>query len=455
MEKVKNDEEWYLMSEDNCPGLVECYGEEYEKLYNKYVEEEKYTKKVKAQKIWQAMLVSQIETGMPYIAFKDSVNKKSNQKNIGTIKNGNLCIEQFQVSSETEYTCCNISTVSLPAFVETTKSGSKIFNYQKLYEVVSFMTVNMNHVIDKNVYAVPETKVSNFNTRPLIIGSQGLCSVFFEFGITYDSKQARELNKRIFETIQFAALNKSCDLAKEHGVYHYYSGSPISEGKFQHNLWGQEDPEGLWDWKELREKILKYGVRNSLLTGSPPTASTSQILGNYESFEPINSNFFIRSVKSGNFMVINKHLVKDLMKLNLWNEKMGNLIKSNRGSIQNISIIPQNIKDIYRSVFEITQKSVIEMSLDRSYYTCQGQSLNLHLENPTYNSLTSMLFYTYKCGLKTGMYYLRSRTKSKIQAFTVDQTQLNQSQQETLKTNENEEPLVCYKGNSDCAACSG
>jgi ribonucleoside-diphosphate reductase alpha subunit len=458
MKAVKEDSDWYLMDPSVSVGLDVVYSGKFEELYNSYVEKGMYVKKIKAMKLWLAILTSQIETGTPYICYKDAVNEKTNQKNIGTILSSNLCAEQVQVpkirlkESDTfdeEFTCCNISTVSLPAFVETVNGNTKIYNFQKLFETVKLMTINMNKIIDKNFYPIPETETSNLKHRPLLLGSQGLCSVFFEFAIEYDSVEARKLNKDIFETIYYAALTESCELAKIHGPYSTFEGSPASKGIFQHNMWGQEDPVGLWDWKLLRENVMKYGIYNSLLTGSPPTATTSQLLGNYESFEPIPNNFLIRSVKAGNFPVINRYLVKDLIKLGLWNNELLNKIKNAGGSIQNIKEIPDNIKRIYRSVYEISQKSIIDMSRDRGFFTCQSQSLNIHVKNPTVPVLSSMYFYGWQSGLKTNCYYLRTMTQAKIQKFTVEEIQ-----EETQETPE-EPVLFCTKNNSDCSACSG
>lgn len=451
MEAVTQKKEWwYLMGENECPGLVETYGEEHTKLYWKYVEQGKYMKKIKVKDLWEKICISQIETGMPYISFKNAVNSKSNQQNLGTIVSSNLCNEINIYHDKDEYGTCNIATVSLPKYVEEDPSGKKFFNFQKLYEIVKDLVINMNMVIDNNVYPVPETKNSNLKHRPLALGSQGLSSAYFAMRLPFESSEARKLNKDIFETIQYAALESSCELAKKHGAYSSFQGSPASKGLFQHNLYGidnkPESHSGLWDWDSLKEKVMKYGLRNSLLTSSPPTASTSQILGNYESFEPIHSNVFERELLSGNFTVINDSLIKDLIKLNIWNDSIYKKLLSNRGSIQNIPEIPNDIKELYKTVWEIRQMTLINYSLDRQLYTDQTQSLNLYVKEPTIAKLSSLHAYTWKKGLKTGMYYLRSQSKAKMESFTIQKENVIQVE---------EEPKLCYINDPGCASCSG
>ena len=402
------------------------------------------------------MIESQIETGMPYMLYKDAVNEKTNQKNLGTIKSSNLCAEELEYADEKEINVCNISSLGLPMYVEKEKSGKYIFNFKKLFDVVYLLTIGMNKVIDYNFYPVPETKVSNMRHRPILIGAQGLANVFMMMKYPYESPEAALLNKQIYETIYYASLMSSCDLAKKYGSYETFKGSPFSKGLFQHNLWGisndSSELSGLWDWELLKDNIIKYGTRNSLLTGSPPTASTSQILGNYESFEPIGSNLFMRSTLAGEFPVVNKYLINDLIELKLWNDNMKNEIMKHRGSIQNIDNIPANIKELYKTVWEISQKNVITMSRDRGLFTDHSQSLNLYIENPDPRKLRSMYFYGWKQGLKTGLYYLRTQAKSKAISFTVTSNDLEKKS----NMNESNESLICsIENRENCMACSG
>lgn len=451
MQAVEDDTDWYLMSEDTCPNLSDVYGEEFNELYYKYVKEKKYRKVVKARDLWQKILISQIETGMPYMSYKDHVNKKSNQKNIGTIKSSNLCNEITLVSNTEETAVCNICTFSLPKYIEKDDKGNFIYNYSKLYDVVKIATRNMNNVIDYNFYPTPETKKSNFNHRPIAMGIQGLANVFFEMKIPFESDEAKNINKEIMETIQYAGWTASMELAKEKGItYDTYNNSPISQGIFQHNMWNIKEDylSGRWDWEDLRQNIKKYGVLNSMITALPPTASTSQILGNYESFEPQNSNMFMRSTLSGDFPIINKYLVKDLINLGIWNSNMKERIISNAGSIQNIAEIPIKIKEVYKTIWEIPQKHLIDMSVDRALFVDQSQSLNIFMEKPTIAKLSSMHFYSWKQGIKTGLYYLRTKSASNAQQFTV-----NRSVQEQKNEIDN---LVCSIDNQEaCASCSG
>lgn len=448
MECVENDDEWYLMSEDKSPRLSDVYGEEFKQLYYKYVAEGNFVKKIKARELWSKILVSQIETGMPYMTYKDNVNKKSNQKNIGTIKSSNLCAEITLVSNKEETAVCNICTFSLPKYLVKNKEGKLEFDHNKLYNVVKIATQNMNNVIDYNYYPIPETKTSNLNNRPIAMGIQGLANLFFELKIPFESAEARLLNKEIMETIQYAGWEKSMEIAKDKKmVYSTYTGSPISKGIFQHNMWGIEEKalSNRWDWEKLRKNIKEYGVMNSMITALPPTASTSQILGNYESFEPQNSNMFMRSTLSGDFPITNKYLVEDLIRLGLWNDNMKKRIINDNGSVQNIKEIPENIRNIYKTIWEISQKTLIDMSVDRSYFVDQSQSLNIYMEKPTIAKLSSCHFHSWKKGCKTGMYYLRSKSASQAQKFTVD-----------MDIQEQSKVLQCNLDNKDqCEACSG
>jgi ribonucleoside-diphosphate reductase alpha chain len=450
MECVENNGDWYLMSEDTSPGLTDVYGEEYRALYNKYVTEGNYRKKIKARDLWQKILVSQIETGMPYMSYKDSINEKCNQKNIGVVKSSNLCNEITLVSDDTETAVCNICTFSLSKFLERDHLGGFVYNHQRLYEVVKIATRNMNNVIDYNFYPTPEARKSNTRHRPIAMGIQGLANLFFEMGIPFESDTSRQLNLEIMETIQFAGWEASMLLSKESGkAYETFPGSPISKGIFQHNMWGFENDQlsGRWNWNVLKEQVMKYGVMNSMITSLPPTASTSQILGNYESFEPQNSNMFMRSTLSGDFPIINKWLVQDLVKLGIWNTEMKNQIITNSGSVQNITGIPESLKKIYKTIWEIPQKVLLEMSADRARFVDQTQSLNVYMASPTIAKLSSMHFYAWKLKLKTGMYYLRSKPASNAQQFSI--------QKNTTKTTI-EEQLICSIDNRDaCQSCSG
>lgn len=447
MRAIESDSDWFLMSPSVCTGLTESYGEEFEKLYFRYVADGKFVKQIKARELWNEILISQIETGMPYICYKDHVNRKSNQANIGIVKSSNLCAEITIVSSTKEYGTCNISTVGLPKYIEYDEDNKPVYNFQKLYDVVRIMTRNMNNVIDYNYYPVKETEVSNLAHRPIAIGAQGLANVFYQMKIPFESEKAKVLNKKIFETIQYASLYESKELAKKFGAYSSFEGSPASKGILQHDMWGVKGSD-LWDWETLREEIVKYGLRNSLLTACPPTASTSQILGNYESFEPITSNLYLRSTLSGDYPVVNKYMIEDLQKLGLWNEETLNAIKANNGSLQSINGIPENIKRLYKTVWEISQKTLMSLSADRGAFVDQSQSLNLFFDDPTPNKLNSAHFHGWRIGLKTSMYYCRTRPKTKAQQFTV-------SVKAPEKPTE-EEILSCSLENpSSCMMCSG
>lgn len=415
MKRVEENGNWSLFCPNEAKGLSECYGERFEELYCRYEAEGRARKTIKAQELWFRILDSQIETGTPYILYKDPCNKKSNQQNLGTIKCSNLCAEIIEYTAPDEVAVCNLASLALPKFV-----NSKGFDHQKLYEVTKVVTKNLNRIIDGNFYPLPEAKRSNLRHRPIGIGVQGLADVFLLLKYPFESEEAKTLNKEIFETIYFAALSASCELAEEEGPYATYEGSPVSLGMLQYEMWGVE-PGSRWDWKGLKEKIARWGVRNSLLTALMPTASTSQILGNNECFEPYTQNIYSRRVLSGEFIVVNKYLLTDLITLDLWNEEMKNRIIAANGSIQHIEEIPKQIREIYKTTWEIKQKAIIDMAADRGAFICQTQSLNLFLENPNYSKLTSMHFYAWKKGLKTGMYYFRTKAASEAIKFTVSE----------------------------------
>ena len=417
MKRVEEDVEWTLMCPNECPGLFDCHGDAFEKLYIKYEKEGKGRKTIKARELWEKILESQIETGTPYMLYKDSANRKSNQQNLGTIRSSNLCTEILEYTSPDEIAVCNLASIALPMFVE---EGT--FNHQKLYEVTLQVTKNLNRVIDRNYYPVPEAANSNFRHRPVGLGVQGLADTFIMLRLPFTSEKAKELNQEIFETLYFAAMTASLEEAQKDGPYETYKGSPISKGEFQHNLWGIKDEElsGRWDWAALRKQVKKHGVRNSLLVAPMPTASTSQILGNNECFEPYTSNIYTRRVLSGEFIVVNKHLLEDLVELGLWNEDMKQELMRANGSIQHIESIPGDIKELYRTVWELSMKDIIDMSRHRGYFIDQSQSLNLFMEGATMAKLTSMHFYAWKSGLKTGMYYLRTKSAVDAIKFTID-----------------------------------
>jgi len=417
MKRVEQDGQWTLMCPNECPNLYDTYGEEFDELYTKYEQAGKGRKTIKARELWEKILESQVETGTPYILYKDAVNRKSNQKNLGTIRSSNLCTEILEYTSPEEIAVCNLASISLPMFVENGK-----FNHQLLYDITKRVTRNLNKVIDRNYYPVPEAENSNKRHRPIGLGVQGLADTFILLRLPFTSEEAKKLNQEIFETLYFSAVTTSMELAKEEGSYSTFAGSPISEGKFQYNLWGldDEDLSGRWDWKSLREQVMQHGVRNSLLVAPMPTASTSQILGNNEAFEPYTSNIYTRRVLSGEFIVVNKHLLHDLVELGLWNEEMKQEIMRNNGSIQNIENIPEDIKELYKTVWEMSMKDIIDMSRQRGYFIDQSQSLNLFMENANYAKLTSMHFYGWKSGLKTGMYYLRTKSAVDAIKFTLN-----------------------------------
>ena len=415
MKRVEANEDWSLFCPNEAPGLSECWGNEFDALYTAYEQQGKARRKVKAQDLWFKILESQIETGTPYMLYKDAANSKSNQQNLGTIKSSNLCTEILEYTSAEEVAVCNLASLALPRFVSEGK-----FDHEKLYEVTYQVTKNLNAVIDGNYYPVPEAEHSNKKHRPIGIGVQGLADVFIMLRLPFESELARLLNKNIFETIYFAAMTASKDLAKEHGAYESFSGSPLSKGIFQFDMWNVQ-PSDRWNWENLRAEVMQSGVRNSLLVAPMPTASTSQIFGNNECFEPYTSNIYTRRVLSGEFIIVNKHLLKDLVQLGLWNNTMKQKIIAANGSIQQIPEIPADIKELYKTVWEIKQRSIIDMAADRGAYICQSQSLNVFVDTPTISKLTSMHFYGWKKGLKTGMYYLRTQAATQAVQFTVEQ----------------------------------
>jgi ribonucleoside-diphosphate reductase alpha subunit len=425
------------MCPHECPGLQDVYGEEFNELYRTYVAQGRFKRVVKARQVWDAMLRSQIETGTPYMCYKDSVNRKSNQKNIGVVKSSNLCTEIMEVSGPDETAVCNLASICLPTFV---KDGS--FDYAKLQQVTKVVTVNLNRVIDKNYYPTEAARKSNLRHRPIGIGVQGLADVFMMLGLPFDSPEARHINKEIFTEIYLAALRASCDLAAGEGPYETYQGSPASKGILQFDMWN-EKPDG-FDY--LKQCIAEHGLRNSLLVAPMPTASTAQIMGNNEAFEPYTTNIYLRRTLAGEFVVVNKHLVKDLKAIGLWTKETKNQIIKDGGSVRNVQGIPTNLAAIYRTVWEIPQKSIIDMAADRGAYIDQSQSLNLFLENPTVAKLSSMHVYAWKKGLKTGMYYLRTRAKAKPQQVTITPVQPPTE----------EEKLACSLANPEgCLMCSG
>lgn len=416
MERVKTDGEWTLMDPNECPGLADVYGEKFKTLYNKYEQEGKGRKTIKARDLWQKITESQIETGTPYMLYKDAANEKSNQKNLGTIRSSNLCTEIIEYTAPDEVAVCNLASLALPMFVE---DGA--FDHQKLYEVTYKATKNLNRIIDGNYYPVAEARNSNMRHRPIGLGVQGLADAFIKLRLPFTSDEAKSLNKDIFETIYYASLCASRDEAKVDGPYETIAGSPISKGQFQFDMWGVDESKlsGNWDWKTLKSEVMEHGIRNSLLLAPMPTASTSQILGNNECFEPYTSNIYTRRVLSGEFIVVNKHLLIDLVDLGLWNEDLKNEIIRANGSIQHIDIIPNNIKEMYKTVWEMSMKDIIDMSADRGIFIDQSQSLNLFVENANVGKMTSMHFYAWEKGLKTGMYYLRTKAATDAIKFTV------------------------------------
>jgi ribonucleoside-diphosphate reductase alpha subunit len=434
MQKVEADEDWHLMCPNECPGLSDVYGEEFNELYRMYVAQGRFRKVVKARTIWDAILRSQIETGTPYMLYKDACNAKSNQKNLGTIKSSNLCTEIIEHTSPDEVAVCNLASISLPAFVD----GKDAFNYRALHDIARLVTRNLNRVIDKNFYPVPEAEKSNKRHRPIAVGVQGLADVFMMMGLAFDSPEAREINTRVFETIYHGAIQESCQMAREEGPYETFAGSPASKGEFQFDMWGVKD---LYynDWDELRKEVCTHGLRNSLLLGPMPTASTAQILGNNEAFEPYTTNLYLRRTLAGEFVVINKHLVRDLQQLGLWSKEIKDQIIRDGGSVQGLNI-PGHVKDVYKTAWEMSQKAILDMAADRGAFISQSQSLNIFMENPSLAKLSSMHMYGWRKGLKTGMYYLRTRAKAKPIQFTLEPDKV----------------AACRRDNPEgCVMCSG
>jgi len=446
MKRVEEDSTWTLMCPNECPNLYNIHGEEFDQLYLKYEAEGKGRKTIKARELWEKILESQIETGTPYMLYKDSANRKSNQKNLGTIRSSNLCTEIMEYTSPDEVAVCNLASIALPMFI---KNGA--FDHKELFKITKRVIKNLNKVIDRNYYPVIEAENSNMRHRPVGLGIQGLADTFIRLRMPFTSDEAKKLNQEIFETLYFASVTASMELAKVEGAYSTFEGSPISQGEFQYNLWGikDEDLSGRWNWAELRGKVKEHGVRNSLLLAPMPTASTSQILGNNEAFEPYTSNIYTRRVLSGEFIVVNKHLLEDLVGLGLWTDDVKDAIMRANGSVQNIDIIPQELKELYKTVWELSMKDIIDMSRHRGYFIDQSQSLNLFMEGATMAKLTSMHFYAWKSGLKTGMYYLRTKSAVDAIKFTLKNEKKKEPQQqvaakaaETLKAQQHKEEKI-------------
>ena len=458
MKRVEENGDWTLMCPNECPGLADSWGPEFEALYTKYEAEGKGRKTIKAQDLWFKVLESQMETGTPYMLFKDAANGKSNQQNLGTIRSSNLCTEIIEYTSPDEVAVCNLASIAIPKFVKEDRT----FDHDKLFEVTYRVTRNLNRVIDRNYYPIPEARNSNMRHRPIGLGVQGLADAFILMRLPFDSDEARQLNKDVFETIYYAACTASKDLAKEESAYETFEGSPASKGKLQFDLWGVK-PSDRWEWDILKDEIKEHGMRNSLLMAPMPTASTAQILGNNECFEPYTSNIYTRRTLSGEFIVVNKHLLRDLTKLGLWDDDMKNRLIAANGSVQNISEIPENLKVLYRTAWEISQKSILEMAADRGAYICQSQSLNIFMENVNNSKLTSMHFYAWKKGLKTGMYYLRTKAATDAIKFTVDKKYKEQPQGEQAAVAANPDEMTyeqqvqacSIENGPDCEMCSG
>ena len=454
MKRVEADGEWTLMCPNECPGLSDSWGPEFEALYEKYEAEGKGRKTIKAQELWFKIVESQIETGVPYMLYKDAANSKSNQQNLGTIRSSNLCTEIIEYTAKDEVAVCNLASIALPKFVKEDLT----FDHDKLFEVTYQVTKNLNRVIDRNYYPIPEARNSNMRHRPVGLGVQGLADAFILMRFPFDSEEARQLNKDVFETIYYAACCASKDMAIEEGPYESFKGSPASEGKLQFDLW-DVTPSDRWEWDVLKEEIMDKGMRNSLLVAPMPTASTAQILGNNECFEPYTSNIYTRRTLSGEFIVVNNHLLRDLTKLGLWNEEMKNQLIAANGSIQNIPEIPENLKTLYRTAWEISQRAILDMAADRGAYICQSQSLNVFMENASSPKLTSMHFHAWRSGLKTGMYYLRTKAATDAIKFTVDKKykeQPTEAVKEVTEMTHEEQVAACSIENGpDCEMCSG
>jgi len=455
MKRVQEDGKWTLMCPNECPHLFDTYGDEFEKLYEGYEKVGKGRKTIKARELWEKILESQIETGTPYMLYKDAVNRKTNHKNLGTIRSSNLCTEIMEYTANDEVAVCNLASIALPMFVTEKENGEKFFNHKKLFEVTKKVTRNLDTVIDMNYYPVKEAENSNFRHRPVGLGIQGLADTFINLRLPFTSEEAKKLNQDIFETMYFAAVTFSMEIAKAKEPYSTFKGSPMSEGEFQFNMWGIKDDElsGNWDWAKLRKNVMKHGVRNSLLVAPMPTASTSQILGNNEAFEPYTSNIYTRRVLSGEFIVVNKHLLEDLVELGLWNNDMKEDIMRANGSIQHIDAIPVDLKELYRTVWEMSMKDIIDMARHRGYFIDQSQSLNLFMQDPDFGKLTSMHFYGWKSGLKTGMYYLR--TKSAVNATQFTLSKEKKAEEKPMSAEEFKAMVEASKnaGPDDCLMC--
>lgn len=465
MQRVKEDGNWSLFCPNEAPNLYNTYGGAFEALYHQYEQEGLARKVVKAQELWFAILESQIETGTPYILYKDAANQKSNQKNLGTIRSSNLCTEIMEYTAPDEVAVCNLASIALPKFVDEDRN----FDFQRLYEISRVVTRNLNRIIDINYYPIEEARNSNMRHRPIGIGVQGLADAFILMRFPFESPEAKKLNREIFETIYFAALTESCALAQKYGPYSSYEGSPMSQGQFQFDLWGVT-PSNRWNWAALKQQILESGIRNSLLLAPMPTASTSQILGNNECFEPYTSNIYSRRTLSGEYIIVNKHLLKDLIGLGLWNNTLKQQLIAANGSVQDFQDIPQSLKDLYKTVWEISQKTIIDMAADRGAFICQSQSMNLFMENPNFGKLSSMHFYAWQKGLKTGMYYLRSKAATDPIKFTISQeaqdnvasrkiknqhTDTKEPKQNKLLQNDNDDvqASACSLDDPNCLMC--
>jgi ribonucleoside-diphosphate reductase alpha chain len=458
MKRVEANEDWSLFCPNEAPGLSDCHSEEFERLYEKYEKEGKARETIKAQELWFEILESQIETGTPYMLYKDAANGKSNQKNLGTIKSSNLCTEIIEYTAPDEVAVCNLASIALPKYISTGSDGKAFFDHQKLYEITKVATKNLNKVIDVNYYPVEEARKSNFRHRPIGLGVQGLADAFIMLRMPFDSAEARGLNEDIFETIYYAAMETSMELAIKEGTYETYEGCPASKGIFQFDMWNVTPKSNRYDWNTLKDKVKKFGLRNSLLVAPMPTASTSQILGNNECFEPYTSNIYTRRTLSGEFIIVNKHLMKDLIDLGLWDDSMRNRLISTNGSVQNVPGIPQNIKDLYKTVWEISQKIIIDMAADRGAYICQSQSMNIFMQDPNFGKLSSMHFYAWKKGLKTGMYYLRSQAATSAIKFTLDKSsfepKIQKANDEAAIKAQKQEAIACSLDDPEgCEMC--
>lgn len=458
MKRVEQNEDWSLFCPNEAPGLSDCHSEEFERLYEKYEKEGRARETIKAQELWFEILESQIETGTPYMLYKDAANRKSNQKNLGTIKSSNLCTEIIEYTAPDEVAVCNLASLALPKFITTGPDGKAYFDHKKLYEITKVATKNLNKVIDVNYYPVEEARKSNFRHRPIGLGVQGLADAFILLRMPFDSPEAKGLNEDIFETIYYASMETSMELARTQGTYETYEGCPASQGIFQFDMWNITPKSNRYDWTILKEKVKKFGLRNSLLVAPMPTASTSQILGNNECFEPYTSNIYTRRTLSGEFIIVNKHLMKDLIELGLWNDSMRNRLISTNGSVQSVPGIPQHIKDLYKTVWEISQKVIIDMAADRGAYICQSQSMNIFMQDPNFGKLTSMHFYAWKKGLKTGMYYLRSQAATSAIKFTLDKSsfepKVEKVSPEELAKAEKQDAIACSLDNAEeCEMC--